>query len=112
MREANAPQPLFGARGSLACRHARIDERQRDILLRARAMQQLEALEHETDLAVAYPRAVVVREILHVVAVEPVLAARRRIQAAEDVEQRRLARAGRSHDRDHLAAADRERHAI
>ena len=75
-------------------------------------MQQLKALEHEADLAVAHARALVVGQALDVRAVEPVLARRRRVEAAEDVEQRRLARSRRADDRDHLAAIDRERHAI
>ena len=47
----------------------------------------------------------------HVDAVDPVLAARRDVEAAEDVHQRALAAAGAAHDRDEVAALDAERDA-
>src|SRR5690606_31699434 len=69
---------------------------------------QLEALEHEADLAVARAGPLVVRQVLDVLAVEPVVAAGGRVEAAQDVEQRALARARRADDGRHLAARDLE----
>src|SRR6185295_11719414 len=45
-------------------------------------------------------------------AVENVGAARRPVHAADDVHERRLARARRAHDRHHLAALDEQRDAL
>src|SRR3569623_3054736 len=107
MREADPRERLLRARRALLRRDAAVHERQRDVLHRGRARQQLEALEHEAELAIAHVRALGIGESLHVLAREPVLPARRRVETAEDVEQRRLARAAGADDRDHLALVAR-----
>jgi len=75
------------------------------------ARQQVEALEDEADARVAEHRALIGGEPAHVPSVEPVHAARRAVEAAEDVEQRRLPGARGAHDGDQLAGAHGERDA-
>lgn len=85
---------------------------QLDLLQRARARQQVEVLEDEAELAVADVREFRTRTARDLDAVQQVAAARGRVEAAEDVQHRRLAAAGGAHDRDELARVDRERHAV
>ena len=94
-----------------AGRHAGVQQRQLDVLQRRRARQQVELLEHEADPPVADARERVARQVRDVLAGEPVAARRRRVEAADQVHERRLARAGRPHDRDELALGDVDRHA-
>ena len=89
-------------------RHVTVHQRQGDVLARRRARQQVEALEDEADAAIAQLGATVRVEAPHVDAVEQVGAGGGPIEAAEDVEQRRLAGARRPHDRHQLAGADGE----
>ena len=86
---------------------AGVEQRQLDVLDRRRARQQVEALKHEADRFVANPGELVGRQRRHVTAVQDVTAARRPVEAAEDVHEGRLARAGRSDDRDELGRGDR-----
>ena len=74
-------------------------ERQQDVLLGGEHRQQVEALEDEPDAVAAQPgqRAVVERGDLR--GAEPGGARRGLVEAREHVHQRRLARAGRPHDR-------------
>ena len=83
---------------------AAVEQRQLDVVERRGARQQVEALEHEPDLLVAHGGQRVLRHRRHVLAVEQVLARRRPVEAADDVHERRLARARRSGDREELAA--------
>ena len=105
--QAERAQRRVGALGA-ALRLARVEQRQRDVLARARALEQIEALEHEADPAAAHlreRRLVLARDVD---AFEEVGAARRAVEAAEHVHERRFARARRAHDRDELAALDGE----
>ena len=96
------------ALGGLHLRRAVVEQRQFDVVERRGARQQVEALEDEPDLAVAHDRELVLRHARDVLAVEDVAAARRPIEAPEDVHQRRLAGSGRAGDRDELAGLDVE----
>jgi len=73
--------------------------------------QQIELLEHESDLRVPDPRQGVRRQAGHVLAVELVAARARRVEAPEQVHEGRLARARGAHDRHEIAAFDRHGHA-
>src|SRR5690606_32515932 len=66
----------------------------------------------EADLAVAHRGQLVVRHLAHALPVEDVVAARRRVEAADDVHHRRLARARGAHDGDVLVRVDRQRGAV
>ena len=92
-------------------RHAGVLQRQLDVRLRARAGEQVEALEDEADVAVAHLGALVVGERRDVAAGEPVGARRGAIEAAEDVQQRRFSAARWPDDRDGFALSDPEAHA-
>src|SRR5690606_12467901 len=108
VREADPLERLGGKLPPLPRRHPAVDQRQRHVLPRRRARQELEVLEDEADLAVAQGGQLVVAHVLHVVAAEPVAAAARPVQAAEDVEQGALAGSGGADDGAELALVDRE----
>ncbi len=65
---------LVGALGALLARHARVDERQLDVVERRRARQQVERLEHEPDFLVPDPRQLVVVHLADLLVVEQVAA--------------------------------------
>ena len=98
-------QLLHRAGTTLRRRDAAVEQRQLDVFQRRRARQQVELLEHESDRAVADAGQLVGGEPGDVLAVEPVGARRRHVEAADHVHERRLARARRAHDRDELAFA-------
>jgi hypothetical protein len=91
---------------ALVAMHVRIAHRHRDVFECVHPRQQVEALEDEADLVQAQARAAFGVERSHVDASARVRALARRIQATEQVHQRRLARTRRPHDRDELAAPD------
>ena len=84
---------------------AGIDQRQRDIVERGHSGQQIE-VGHEADLAHARFGKLVRIQMGYVPPVANVMAGRRRIQAAQQVHQRRLAGTRRPHDRDEGTALD------
>src|SRR5438105_1976035 len=94
-------------RATLARRDSAVEERQLDVLERARPGEQVEHLEHEADLRVAHVGQLVAREARDVLAVEPVAAGRRAIEAAEQVHEGGLAGARRAHDGHEFAGLDR-----
>ncbi len=93
--------PLGGTR-------AGVHQRELDIVQCRRARQEVERLEDEPDLLVPDARELVVLHRGRELAVEPVLAFVRRVEAADEVHERRLSRAGRPHDRHVFVAANRE----
>ena len=84
---------------------SRVEQRQGDVLDRARAREQVEILKDESDATAPDARERGFVEGRDVDRLEEVPAARRPVEAAEDVHQRRLAGAGCSHDRDELPRA-------
>ena len=73
LREPDARQGLRRAIAAVARWHiTAILERQLDVLQRRRAMQQLKALEHEADALIACACAVVIGEVLDVLACESI----------------------------------------
>ena len=79
------------ALGRLHLVGAVVEQRQLDVVERRGPRQQVEPLEDEPDLPVADDGELVLRHARDVLAVEDVGAARRPIEAAEDVHQRGLA---------------------
>ena len=73
--------------------------------------QQVEELEDEADLLAPHARQLIVAHRRQVAIVEVDRAADRAIHRAAQVQQRRLAASRRPHQRDEVAALDRERHA-
>jgi hypothetical protein len=92
-------------------RHAPDQQGHRDVLERRELHQEMVELVHEAERLVAQPPALGVGERGHRAAENLHLAAGGRIQSAEQVEQRALARARRADDRDHLARRDGHVHA-
>ena len=88
-----------------------VEQRQLDVVERARARQQVEALEDEADLLVADARQIVARQPRHVAPSRTYWPLDRTVEAPEDVHERGLAGAGRSRDGHELAGLDVERHA-
>ena len=84
--------------------HAAVGEWQLDVLVDREIADQIEALEDEADLAVPHVRPLSHRQVLDASSVEQVLAAGRRIEQADDRQQRGLAAARRSGDGHILAA--------
>ena len=83
-------------------------QRQGDVLLRGQDGQQVVGLEDEADLAAAQQREVAVVEAVEARAGDLDPALGRPVEAGEDVQQRRLARARRAHDRGEAAAVERD----
>src|SRR5579872_396042 len=71
-------------------RQARILRRQRDVLERRQRRNQIETLEDKTDRAAAKGRELAPRFALHLLAVDAQLARSRRVERAQQREQRRL----------------------
>ena len=92
-------------------RNARVHERQLDVAQRRRARQQVERLKDEADLFIPDARELVVVHLAHLLAVQEIRAFAGRVEAPDEIHQRRLARARRPHDGHVLAALDLNRHA-
>ena len=109
--QAHRVERFFGPRFPLPARQARIDERQLDVLDGVRAREEVERLEDEADLLVADLRQLVVVHRRDLAALQVVRAGRRRVEASDQVHQGGLPGPRRTHDRDVVAALDRQRHA-
>ena len=106
--EADLLEQQLDPRLALARAVAVEEQRHLDVLEGGDLRQQVEVLEDEADLAVADVGELVDVELRDLLAVEAVGAAARRVEAADDVEQGRLAGAGRTDDGDELAGLDLE----
>ena len=105
-----AVRASFARSDALGCGHASVNQRQFHIVQSGGARQQVEGLEDKTDFFVPNVGEFVVFQLTDLLTVQPVLAAAGRIQAADQVHQRGLARSRRAHDRDILIAADLQIH--
>ena len=83
-RFLGALQALFGG-------DAGVDQRQLDIVQRGRTGKQVEGLEDESDFLVADAGELVVVQFADQLVVQPVIALAGRIEAADQVHQRRFA---------------------
>src|SRR5690606_33917969 len=106
--EADAIERPEGRLAALGLARPAIKQRQLDVLDRARPGQQVEPLEHEAEVAAAEQRALVAGQRLHLGPEEAEHARGRHVEAAEDVHRGRLAGTRWPHDRDEIAALDRE----
>ena len=84
---------------ALVFAHAAIEQRQGDVIHGAQLRQQIKALEHKAQQPVTHLGEVIEARVAQILAVEQEFSACRHIQTADQVHQRRLARAGRTHDR-------------
>ena len=97
---------LASAAELLLARVSGVQQWQHNVLERGCTWEQIEALKDETDAPVAYIGQFVGRHSADSFAREPILAARRTIQAANEVHERGLTGTGRSHDSHKLAWID------
>ena len=81
---------------------------QDDVLEHRHALEQVEELEHDADVAAAHAGQLVLALAGDLLAGEHDLAVVGGVEAGDEVEQRRLAAARRAHDRDELAGAEVE----
>ena len=79
-----------------------------DVLDRRKGRHEIEELEHEADLAATENRQLRLAQAVDTVTVEPDLPCRRSIEPGQQVEQGGLPAPARAHDRDELAALDRD----
>src|SRR5690606_22315091 len=105
-QEPNRGERLPGAFTAFGLGNFAINERKLDVFERTRLGEQIEALEHEADVVATNQRTTAVVEGGDVDTVEQVLAATRRVQTANHVHGRRLARPTRAHDGDESTGAD------
>src|SRR5262249_55595787 len=90
-RQANAGDDLTRPADRLRLAHPVDEQRQRDVLLGAEHVEQVERLEHDAQLAAAQQRQPVVVELRQRLAPDVHLAGRRRVQAGGQVQERALA---------------------
>src|SRR6516225_3854075 len=83
-------QRAFAVNAPIAVNHGYLH-----VLNRGGSRQQIERLKYETDPGVAYTRELQVAVAGYVLALEAIMAAAGLVQAPQDIEQRRLAGAGR-----------------
>src|SRR5262245_57980148 len=107
--EADGEQRLQRSRPSFGGGRVCVQQRQLDILDGAGAGEQVELLKDEPDLLAPDISQLVALESADADAIERVGTGRRYVEAPEDVHQRGLPRAGRSHDRDEVTSIDVER---
>ena len=88
------------------------EHRELDVAERREARQQVEELEDEADPVPADQRALLLRKRADLAPLQQVAPARRPVEAAHDVQQGGLARPRGAHERDVLAALDREAHVL
>ncbi len=86
--------------------HPGIEQRQGDVVERAHPLEQVEALEHETDGTVADGGQLVAGQGGDIAPGQHIAAAAGHVEAAQDVHEGGLARTGRPHDGDELARLD------
>ena len=110
--ELHELQQLASARLGPLARPAAQMERQRDIFDTPQAWQQIVKLKDEPDLVAADACQVIIGKTREILPVDEDLAAGRPIEAADQVQQRRLSGSGWADNRHHLATADVDRHAI
>ncbi len=90
----------------------RQQQRELDVARRRQHRQQVVHLEDEPDVPRAPGRELAARERVDAIAGNLDRSLRRRVQPADQVEQRRLARARRPHQREKIARGDVDRHAL
>ena len=72
---------------TLGSRNTAVDQRQLDVMQRGRARQQIERLKYKANFLIANTRQLVVIHLRNILAVEPVLTLRSRVQAADQIHQ-------------------------
>src|SRR5262245_52426613 len=89
--EIDGRERFFGHLVPLARANAAINERQLNIVERSRAREQVECLKDEADFLVSYTRQFVIIHLRYVLAVQPILTLRSRVETPNQVHQRGFA---------------------
>ena len=110
IRQSQLRHHRLGQRPALPLRHPGVHQGQLDVLKRRGTGQEVEGLKYEADLAVADPCELGLVELGDGLAGQPVLASAGRVEAADQIHERRFARTRRARDGDELVAADGEVH--
>ena len=100
----------LGALNAFVRGRAAIDQGQLHVVQSRGAREQIERLKYEADFFIADAREFVVIEFADQIAVEPVTALGRRVEAADQVHERGLAGARGTHDGNIFAAIDAQVH--
>jgi hypothetical protein len=108
MSHPDSFERLVDALAAFGGGHSAIGERQFDVFIDRQITDQVEALKDEADLAIANAGAFGEAEVLDRLAVEPVIAARRRVEQTEDRQQRGFAATRRPGDGNELTVFDFE----
>ena len=87
---------------------AREHQRQEDIVLNGKGVEQIKILKHEAQIVTAEGGYLLLLYIDDVASVEQDLSGARLIERSEDIQKRRLAAAALAHDGDVFALLDRE----
>jgi hypothetical protein len=87
-------------------------QRECDVLVRRQRRDQVEGLENETDTVAAQDRQMVVIELAEVRIADERDARGQRVESRDAMQQRRLPRTGRPHDRAEPCSIERDRHTI
>ena len=110
--EADTTECLGGGVASVGQRLAAVEQTVGDVVDARHPVEEEERLEHEADQVRTHSGQLAVAHRRRVDAGDADDAARRPIERADDVQQGRLARAGRADDRRQLTVANRERHGV
>ena len=110
--QPQSPQQLRGMRVSLRLRHAAVDCRNFRVLDGAQIGHQVVALEYEAERIAPQRRQSIAVQTGHVHAADAIGSGGRPVEAADDVHEGGLARAGGAHDCDEFPALDRQGHVL
>ena len=110
--QADQLQCDFGIALALRAGQAGQQQRQLDVALRGQHRHQVVELEHVADVLAAPVRELAALHRVDALAVDGDLPARGDVEAADQVEQGGLARAGGAHERHEIAAGDVQVHAV
>src|SRR3989338_6267755 len=106
--QADLAEHLMGAPLALLAFHAAVDQRQAHVFQQRHARQQIEALEHEADGAIAQQCQLVLAQFRNVAAIQQIAPGRRLVETPEEIHEGGFAGTGRPHDRDEFAGNDAE----
>ena len=103
LRQSQLPGNRQQPRPHILVRHSHQHQRQIDVVLQRKCVQQVELLEHKTQVVPAEGRRVPLPYLAQFMAVQPHRTRRGLVQRRQNVQQRGLAAAGLTHDSDILA---------
>src|SRR3989338_11414856 len=106
--QADLGEHLMGAPLALLAFHPAVDQRQGHVFQQRHARQQIEALEHEADGAIAQQCQLVLAQFSNVAAIQHIAPGARLVETPEEIHEGGFAGTGRPHDCDEFAGNDAE----